>query len=94
MANRDPASMAIIKSVDEVHIARTATSGTNGQRTGKMGLSAGGESGNFFVPDRYPIYHFLLPQRLSKPVQRIAHDTVDAFNAGGGQGFDNQFGDV
>jgi len=44
--------------------------------------------------DHYPIYHLLLSQRLGKPVQRIADDTVDAFDAGGGQGFDNQFGDV
>jgi hypothetical protein len=44
-----------------------------------MRLGAGGESGDFLVPDRSPFNDLLLADRLSKPVQRVADDPVNAF---------------
>ena len=75
--------MTVVEPVDQMHIARTATSRTDGQRTGQMRLGAGGESGDFLVPDRNPLDDFLLADRFSEAVQRITDDPVNAFNARG-----------
>jgi hypothetical protein len=86
--------MAIIKTIDKVHVARTATAGTDGKRTGKMCFGAGCEGGDFLVADRDPIDLFLLSNRFGEPVQGITNHPVNAFDIGSGEHLDHQFGNV
>jgi len=43
------------KAVDEVQVARPAASGTNGEIAGQVGLGAGREGGDLFVPHMHPL---------------------------------------
>ena len=49
------AAMTIVKTVDQMQIAWTSTSGTHGQLFGQVRFSAGGERRRFFVSDRHPV---------------------------------------
>jgi hypothetical protein len=81
--------MTVVEPIDQVHITRAATPHTDGQRTGKMRLGAGGESGDFLVPNRNPLNNRLLADRFRKAVQRVTNDPVNAFNTCGDECFND-----
>src|SRR5271168_4203117 len=64
-----PAAMAIVKTIDEVHVAGSATSRTHNQGTSQVRFRTGGESRNFLVPERHPLDDLLCSQSLGKPVK-------------------------
>jgi hypothetical protein len=53
--HRYPVAMAVVKTVDEMHVAGTATSRADGEGTGEVGLGAGREGGDLLVADRHPL---------------------------------------
>src|SRR6266446_204926 len=75
------AAMTIVKTVDQMQIAWTATSGAHGQLFGQLRFGAGGERRRFFVPDRHPLQIFARPDRIGDAVQRITHQSVNSFHA-------------
>ena len=83
--------MAIIKPVDQVHVAGAATAGTHRQLTRQMGLGAGGKRGRFLVADADPLDVLSLADFLQQAIERVAHHAVNSFHAGGHQRFDDNF---
>ena len=92
--HRHPAAMAIVQAVDEVHVAGPAAARTHDKRTGQVRLRPGSEGRDFLVADRHPLDGLLRAQRLGQPVEGVADDAVDAFDARGGKSSDDQFSDV
>jgi hypothetical protein len=74
--------MAIIKPIDEVHIARPATPGTDRQLAGHMGLRSGREGGRFLATHANPLDVLALANFLQQAIERIAHHTVNPLHAG------------
>jgi hypothetical protein len=85
--NGDARALAIEQSVDEMQIAGSAASRTNGKVAGKMSLGAGRESGNLFVTHVEPLDFALASNRIGEAVQAIADDSVYPFNSGDREGF-------
>src|ERR1700722_12046720 len=79
--------MAIEKSIDQMQIARSATSRANGQAAGQMRLGACREGGNFFVPDMDPFDLALPAERIRQTVQAVADNAIDPLDACCGQSF-------
>jgi hypothetical protein len=52
-------------------------------------VRTGRERGDFLVPDMQPLKAVMAAQRIGEAIEAIAHDSVDALNAGGGEGFDH-----
>jgi hypothetical protein len=52
--DRHARAMTVEQAVDEMHIARPATTGTDRKLSGQMRLGAGCEGGDLFVPDMHP----------------------------------------
>src|SRR3954469_22633223 len=73
---RNAAAMAVIQSVDQVQIARSATAGAYRQASGEVSFRSRGKCCDFFMPRMYPLDLVLLADGVSDPVQRIAGDTV------------------
>ena len=53
--HRGPAAMAVEEPVDQMQVAGSATSGTDGQSTGQLRLRARRECRGLFVPDVDPV---------------------------------------
>src|SRR5207237_8548319 len=53
--NRNTAAVTIVESVDQMEIARSATTGADGQATSQMRFRAGRKSGRFFVAHMNPL---------------------------------------
>ena len=83
--------MAIIKSVDEVHVAGPATSSADRQLPGQMGLRPGREGGRFLVTHANPLDLLGPANFLQEAIERIADYAVNPFHAGGDQRFDDYF---
>jgi hypothetical protein len=91
--NRDPAAVTIEQAVNQMDIARPATSRADRQFTGEMGLGTGGKGSRLFVAYVNP-FDFLVPADLLKDsIEGISHDPINSFDSGGDQGFDYNFGD-
>jgi len=54
-----------------------------------MGVRAGGERGDLLVPDMQPLNAAMAAQRIGEAIEAVAHDSVDALDTGGGEGFDH-----
>ncbi len=71
------AAVAVIETIEEVHIARAATAGANGDLAGEMCFRARGKRPCLLIPYVKPRDLFPLPDCIRKPVERIAHYAVD-----------------
>ena len=72
--------MGVKQAVDQVQIAGSATTGTNGERTSEMSLSAGCKSGGLFVSRMYPFDVTAPAQCVSYPIKAVANDSIDSAN--------------
>src|SRR5271166_7204978 len=82
------AALAVVEPVDQVHIARPATSGANRQFACQVGLGACGKCPRLFVTHANPL-NFVAPANLlQKAVERVAHDPVNPRHACRDHGFD------
>jgi hypothetical protein len=75
--------MAIEQPVDQVKVSGPAAAGADSELAGEMGLGAGCEGGDFLMPDMNPFDLALAAQRVGEPVEAVADDAVDSFDAGG-----------
>ena len=77
-----PGAMAIVEAVDEVHVARAAASGANGELAGEMSLRPGGKGAGLLVANGDPL-DILPPSNLFQDaVEGIAHDSEQPFDPG------------
>ncbi len=83
--------MAVIEPIDEVHITRAATAGTNGDLAGEMCFRARCERPCLLIPHVKPRDFFPLPDCIRKPVERIAHYAVDSGDTSLNQSVDKYF---
>ena len=74
--------LAIEEAVDEVKIARTATTGAHRDLSCKVSLRTGGKRRHLFMPYVQPFDLFAFPDDVRQPVQGIANYPVDPFYAG------------
>src|SRR6266851_5902803 len=82
-------AVTVEQTVDEVQVARTATSGADRETTCDMRIRAGGERGDFLVPDMQPLHAAMAAQRIGEAIEAVAYDSIDALDTGGGEGFDH-----
>jgi hypothetical protein len=81
--HRRAAAMAIVKPVDEVHVPGPATSGTDRQLAGQMGLRSGGECGRFLVTHANPLDVLALADFLQQAIERNSLTGQSIFGSGG-----------
>ena len=80
--HRHAASMRVEEPVDEMQVARPAGARTDRQIARHLGFAGGGESRNLLMPDMHPFDRAPASQRLRETVQTVAHDPVNALDAG------------
>src|SRR5258708_39451981 len=68
---------------------RTATSRADRETICDMRIRPGRERGDFLVPDMQPLNAAMAARRIGEAIEAVAHDSLDALNAGGGEGFDH-----
>jgi hypothetical protein len=90
--NRHAVALAIEQAVDQMKVAWTAAPGAHSKARGKMSFSSRRKSRGLFMPHVNPVDRLSSPQRVSKPVERISHHSVDALHARLLEGFDQIFG--
>src|SRR4051794_15466910 len=83
--HRHARAVAVKEAVDEVQVAWPATSRADCELAGQMCFGAGRESGDLFVPHMYPLDLALPANSVGQTVQAVAHNSVDAHDAGGGK---------
>src|SRR5882672_8129661 len=54
-----------------------------------MRVPAGGERGNFLVPDMQPLRAAMAAQCIGEAIEAVAYDSIDTLDTGGGEGFDH-----
>ena len=79
--HRDTAAMTIVKSVDQMEIARPATSRAHREIPGQLRFRAGRKRRRLFMPHRHPLQIFPRPDRIGDAVQRIAHQSINSLHA-------------
>src|SRR5712671_896749 len=72
--------MTVEQTIDQVQVARTATSGANRETTCDMRIRAGRERGDLLVPDMQPLNAAMAAQRIGEAIEAVAHDSVDALD--------------
>jgi hypothetical protein len=70
-----------------VKVSRAAAAGTDRKLPGEMGLGAGCEGSDFLVPDVNPFDLVLAAQRVGEPIEAVADDAIDPFDAGRDEDF-------
>src|SRR5258708_28113645 len=75
--------------MNQVRFARPATSGEDRKTTCDMAVPAGGERGDFLVPDVQPLHAAMAAQCIGEAIEAVAYDSIDTLDTGGGEGFDH-----
>src|SRR5229473_5335023 len=86
---RHARAVAVEQTIDEVQVARAATSGADRETARDMRVRAGGERGDFLVPDMQPLHAAMAAQCIGEAIEAVAYDSIDALDTGGGEGFDH-----
>jgi hypothetical protein len=81
--------VAVEQTIDEVQVARTTTSGADRETARDMRVPAGGERGDFLVPDMQPLHAAMAAQCIGEAIEAVAYDSIDSLDTGGGEGFDH-----
>ena len=79
-------AMTVEQAVDEVQIARPATSRADRESSGQMRLRPGGEGGDFLMAHMDPFDVAAAAEGIRDAVEAVADDPIDALDAGGRQG--------
>src|SRR5262249_7656465 len=72
----DAVSVAIVESIDEVHVAGAAAARAGGQLSGEVCVGPGGEGGDLLVPDVDPADLVVPPDVVGDAVQRVSRHSV------------------
>src|SRR5215813_10896199 len=73
----DTAAVAIVESVDQVQIARTAASRADRQCSRKVRFRSCGKGGRLFVPQMNPLKAVGGANRVRNAVKRVAGQAID-----------------
>src|SRR5438552_11844333 len=85
--------LGVVEAIEQVNAARAGSSQTNAQLAGQLGVSAGAESGGFFVAHLNEANFFLMSaQGFHDAVDAVARQAKDNFYAPVNQGFDQYVG--
>src|SRR5277367_78628 len=76
--NGHTAPLAIVKSIDQVHIPRSAASGAHRQFAGEMRLRARRECACFLIAHANPLDVLARANRIGDAIERIAGDSVNS----------------
>src|SRR5580698_7689528 len=79
--DRDAAAMAVVQSIDQMQVARPATSRANRKMSGQMGFRSRRERGGFLVSHRNPFDLVPLADRVGDSVEGISGQAVDVLHA-------------
>src|SRR4051812_34667077 len=79
--NRDPGTVAVEQAVDQVQIAGSAATGTNGEVAGQVRIRAGGEGSPLLVSDVQPRNLAVPAQAVREPIQAVAHNSINPSDA-------------
>ena len=90
--NWNTAAVTIVKSIDQMQIARAATPRADCEAAGQMRFRTGGERGRFFVSHVHPLDSFLFANRIGNSVEGVTTDSVDSLHSGLREGLDEQSG--
>src|ERR1700682_471968 len=86
---RRPRAVAVEQAIDQVQVARTATSGADRETARDMRTRAGRERGDFLVPDMQPLNAAMAAQGIGEAIEAVAYDSIDTLDTGGGEGLDH-----
>src|SRR6202035_606350 len=87
--HRQARTVAVEQTIDQVQVARTATSGADRETARDMRIRAGRERGDFLVPDMQPLNAAMAAQCIGEAIEAVAYDSIDTLDTGGGEGFDH-----
>jgi len=82
-------AMAVEETIDEVKVAGAAACSADCEGASEMGIGSGGECGGLFVAHVDPFHGAVSAKGVGKSVERVAGETIDAFDASDLQGFDD-----
>src|ERR1700678_2224855 len=68
-----------------MQVPRTATSGANGQSSGKMRVRSSGKGCGLFMTDVNPLDFLLFPYRIHDSVEGVAREPVNSVDARRGE---------
>jgi hypothetical protein len=88
--DRNPVSVTVVESVDQVQISGTATAGANRQPAREMGIRTRGKGCRFLMPQMNPIQLFGGSNRIGNAVERVAGNTVNSPDSRSGQNVHQQ----
>src|SRR3569833_211881 len=75
--HRRAAALRVIKSVDQMQVARPAGASADRELAGELRLAGGRESRHLLVTDMHPVDPFPVAQRLGQAVEAVADHAVD-----------------
>ena len=78
---RHTTSVAIVKPIDQMHVAGPAASRADGKASGKVCFGAGGKRCRLFMPDMNPLKLFLFSNRVGKPIEGVSRKPINSFNS-------------
>jgi len=73
---RHARAVAVEQTIDEVQVARAATSGADRETTCDMRIRAGGERSDFLVPDMQPLNAAMAAQCIGEAIEAVAYDSA------------------
>src|SRR5665811_1093612 len=75
--NGDTTAMAIVETIDQMQVPRSAASGADCQIPGQMSFRSRRERGGFFVSHGNPLDVVSCADRVGNPVEGVSGQTVD-----------------
>ena len=88
------ATMSVIKSVDQMHIPRTAAADAYSQLAGELGFCAGCESCDFLMPIMQPADGLVFPDLVGDGIGGVAYDPMQPADPGSSENFDHHLCDL
>src|SRR6476660_2176232 len=90
--NRHAIALAVEQAVDQMKVTWTAAAGAHSKAAGKMSFSSRRKSRGLLMTHVNPVNRLSSPQRVSKPIERVADHSVDALCTRFLERFDQIFG--
>src|ERR1700747_796697 len=75
------AGLTVVEAINQMHVARATTSGTNRQLASEMSFGPGGERRCLLVSYTNPANVLSSANRICNSVERVARDSIDPFHA-------------
>jgi len=92
--HRYAGAVAVEQAIDEMQIPGPAAAGADSELTRQMRFGTRRECCDFLVPHVDPFDFTVASHGVGQTVQAVAHNAIDAFDAGRREGFCELIGDV